>query len=108
VLGALWVYLTCPGVLAKVAVGRLRTPRTSSLHVPPLLFERPLCEDTSSRSGASSPLQFKKIIQMFIMFPVNMVVRLLTRQSRVFTVTAAPFGAGNAVKSSTSTALLLG
>ena len=25
VLGALWVYLTCPGVLAKVAVGRLRT-----------------------------------------------------------------------------------
>jgi hypothetical protein len=35
---------------------------SSSLHVPPLLFGRPLCEDTSSRSGASSPLQFRKIM----------------------------------------------
>ena len=39
---------------------------SSSLHVPPLLFGRPLCEDTSSRSGASSPLQFRKIIAHLI------------------------------------------
>jgi hypothetical protein len=63
-LGVIWVYsLTCPGVLAKVAVGfedSLEPPR------PPLLFGRPLCEDTLSRSGASLPLQFKKIIAQLI------------------------------------------